>query len=153
MIVDCSLLTGLNSKQIVLQGQHWHSKDSCFCCSLCRKALLGQPITIHHGLLFCSEACSLEKESALSSSGSDSSDSAFISAPSPDSTPISRARNSSPDCSSETARTQRDGCEERGGALGKAFACHPLKVWVEPLLFDPAQMKIFLSLNVLCSLI
>ncbi|XP_039195977.1 prickle-like protein 4 isoform X2 [Crotalus tigris] len=113
----CGEIVGLNSKQIVLQGQHWHSKDSCFCCSLCHKALLGQPITIHHGLLFCSEACSLEKESALSSSGSDSSDSAFISAPSPDSTPISRARNSSPDCSSETARTQRDGCGERGGAL------------------------------------
>ncbi|XP_070601476.1 prickle-like protein 4 isoform X2 [Erythrolamprus reginae] len=109
----CGEVVGINSKQIVLQGQHWHSKDSCFCCTLCHKALLGQPITIHNGLLFCSEACSLEKESVLSSSGSDSCDSAFISAPSPDSTPISRARNSSPDVSSETARTQRDGRQER----------------------------------------
>ncbi|KAM6458100.1 prickle-like protein 4 isoform 2-T2 [Liasis olivaceus] len=109
----CGEIVGVNSKQIMLQGQHWHSKASCFCCSLCHKALLDQPITIHNGVLFCSEACSLEKESALSSSGSDSSDSAFISAPSPDSTPISKVRNSSPDCSSEIARTQRDGCEER----------------------------------------
>ncbi|XP_025027759.1 prickle planar cell polarity protein 3-A isoform X4 [Python bivittatus] len=34
-----------------------------------------------------------------------------------DSTPISRVRNSSPDCSSEIARTQRDGCEERAGTV------------------------------------
>ncbi|KAM3840517.1 prickle-like protein 4 isoform 2-T2 [Vipera latastei] len=137
----CGEIVGLNSKRIVLQGQHWHSKDSCFCCSLCRKALLGQPITIHHGLLFCSEACSLEKESALSSSGSDSSDSAFISAPSPDSTPISRARNSSPDCSSETARTQRDGCEERGGALvtERLHSCGNPSVYAE---FDSQEESI-----------
>ncbi|XP_070797619.1 prickle-like protein 4 [Pituophis catenifer annectens] len=129
----CGEIVGVNSKQIVLQGQHWHSKDSCFCCSLCRKALLGQPITIHNGLLFCSEACSLEKESALSSSGSDSSDSAFISAPSPDSTPISRARNSSPDGSSETTRTQRNGHEERAGAVvtERLHSCGNSSVYAE----------------------
>ncbi|XP_034270447.1 prickle-like protein 4 isoform X2 [Pantherophis guttatus] len=129
----CGEIVGVNSKQIVLQGQHWHSKDSCFCCSLCRKALLGQPITIHNGLLFCSEACSLEKESALSSSGSDSSDSAFISAPSPDSTPISRARNSSPDGSSETTRPQRNGREERAGAVvtERLHSCGNSSVYAE----------------------
>ncbi|XP_077190636.1 prickle-like protein 4 [Paroedura picta] len=108
----CGEIIGVDSEQASLQGQHWHAKASCFCCSLCKKALLGQPITTRHGLLFCSEACSLEKESALSSSGSDSSDSAFISAPSPDSTPTPRAKNRSPCCSFAAARTNSDDCEQ-----------------------------------------
>ncbi|XP_062997820.1 prickle-like protein 4 [Elgaria multicarinata webbii] len=108
----CGEIIGVDSEQATLQGQHWHAKASCFCCSLCQKALLGQKVTTHNGLLFCSEACSLEKETALSSTGSDSSDSAFISAPSPDSTPISRARNSNPGCSSEAARANSDASEE-----------------------------------------
>ncbi|XP_026719892.1 prickle-like protein 4 [Athene cunicularia] len=55
----------------------------------CRKPLRGQPLTSRHGRLFCSETCSLGWDS--SSTASDSSDSAFASAPSPDSTPLSRA--------------------------------------------------------------
>ncbi|KAL8178979.1 UNVERIFIED_CONTAM: hypothetical protein K2H54_058243 [Gekko kuhli] len=108
----CGEIIGVDSEQASLQGQHWHAKGSCFCCSLCKKALLGQLITTRCGLLFCSEACSLEKESALSSTGSDSSDSAFISAPSPDSTPISRAKNRSPCCSFAAPRTNSDACEQ-----------------------------------------
>lgn len=125
----CSPLTGVDSEQATLQGQHWHAKGSCFCCSLCKKALLGQLITTHHGLLFCSEACSLEKESALSSTGSDSSDSAFISAPSPDSTPISRAKNRSPCCSFAAAQTNRDACEQM--AEGKMFRNGKLELFIE----------------------
>ncbi|XP_060087409.1 prickle-like protein 4 isoform X2 [Heteronotia binoei] len=108
----CGEIIGVDSEQASLQGQHWHAKGSCFYCNLCKKALLGQLITTRHGLLFCSEACSLEKESALSSTGSDSSDSAFISAPSPDSTPISRAKNRSPCRSFAAARTNNDACEQ-----------------------------------------
>ncbi|XP_034978067.2 prickle-like protein 4 isoform X1 [Zootoca vivipara] len=108
----CGEIIGVDSEQATLQGQHWHAKSCCFCCSICKKALQGQLVTIHNGLLFCSEACSLEKESALSSTGSDSSDSAFTSVPSPDSTPISRIRYSSPGCSSAAARTNPNACEE-----------------------------------------
>ncbi|XP_053102160.1 prickle-like protein 4 isoform X2 [Hemicordylus capensis] len=112
----CGEIIGVDSEQATLQGQHWHAKAACFCCSLCQKALLGQLVTIHNGRLFCSEVCSLEKESALSSTGSDSSDSAFISAPSPDSTPTSRTRIISPSCSSTGARTNSDACEQRAEA-------------------------------------
>ncbi|KAJ7332990.1 hypothetical protein JRQ81_015170 [Phrynocephalus forsythii] len=108
----CGEIIGVDSEQATLQGQHWHAQPSCFCCSLCQKALLGQLVTIRNGLLFCSEACSLEKELALSSTGSDSSDSAFISAPSPDSTPISRTRNRSPGCSVDGARKSIDAYKE-----------------------------------------
>ncbi|XP_062834566.1 prickle-like protein 4 [Anolis carolinensis] len=109
----CGEIIGVDSEQATLQGQHWHAKTSCFCCSLCQKALKDQLAITHNGHLFCSEACSLEKESVLSFSGSDSSDSAFISAPSPDSTPLTRVRNSSPGCSAETAETS---CMEIKGA-------------------------------------
>ncbi|KAM7170041.1 prickle-like protein 4 [Macrochelys suwanniensis] len=86
----CGELIGVDSEQATHQGRHWHARASCFCCSLCQKPLLGQPVTSHHSLLYCSEACSLEK-AAASSTASDSSDSAFVSAPSPASTPVSRA--------------------------------------------------------------
>ncbi|XP_066481745.1 prickle-like protein 4 isoform X1 [Tiliqua scincoides] len=108
----CGETIGVDSEQASLQGQHWHAKATCFCCSFCQKALLGQLVTARNGLLFCSEACSLEKESVLSSTGSDSSDSAFISAPSPDSTPTSRMRNSSTGCSSAAERTNIDSFEQ-----------------------------------------
>ncbi|XP_044871495.1 prickle-like protein 4 isoform X2 [Mauremys mutica] len=88
----CGELIGVDSEQATHQGRHWHARASCFCCSLCQKPLLGQPVTSHHSLLYCCEACSLEK-AAASSTASDSSDSAFVSAPSPDSTPISRANS------------------------------------------------------------
>ncbi|XP_061488261.1 prickle-like protein 4 [Rhineura floridana] len=104
----CGEIIGVDSEQTTLQGQHWHAKGTCFCCSLCQKALQGQLVTTCKGLLFCSEACSLEKESVLSSTGSDSSDSAFISVPSPNSTPISRTRNSSPGYFSPAARPDAD---------------------------------------------
>uniref|UniRef100_A0ABM5G746 Prickle-like protein 4 n=1 Tax=Pogona vitticeps TaxID=103695 RepID=A0ABM5G746_9SAUR len=120
----CGEIIGVDSKQATLQGQHWHAKPSCFCCSLCQKALLGQLVTIRNGLLFCSEACSLEKELALSSAGSDSSDSAFISAPSPDSTPISRTRKRSPGCSADGARNNSDAYKEMVDA--DAGSLHPL---------------------------
>ncbi|XP_074833783.1 prickle-like protein 4 isoform X2 [Carettochelys insculpta] len=107
----CGELIGVDSEQATHQGRHWHARASCFCCSLCRKALLGQPVTSHHGLLFCSEACHLEK-AAVSSTASDSSDSAFVSAPSPDSTPVSRA-------SSEGSRnTPRPGGSPPAPAMG-----------------------------------
>ncbi|KAH0618830.1 hypothetical protein JD844_018326 [Phrynosoma platyrhinos] len=112
----CGEIIGVDSEQATFQGQHWHAKTTCFCCSLCQKALVDQPVITQNGLLFCSEACSLEKESALSFSGSDSSDSAFISAPSPDSTPLSRARNSNTGCSSEVAGTSYETCKEIAGA-------------------------------------
>lgn len=81
--------SGVDSEEATHQGLHWHARAPCFCCSLCRKPLRGQPLTARHGRLFCSESCSLGLDAA--SSASDSSDSAFVSAPSPDSTPLSRA--------------------------------------------------------------
>ncbi|KAI6072781.1 Prickle-like protein 4 [Aix galericulata] len=81
--------SGVDSEEATHQGLHWHARAPCFCCSLCRKLLRGQPLTARHGRLFCSESCSLGLDAA--SSASDSSDSAFVSAPSPDSTPLSRA--------------------------------------------------------------
>ncbi|XP_035417430.1 prickle-like protein 4 [Cygnus atratus] len=85
----CGDPIGVDSEEATHQGLHWHARAPCFCCSLCRKPLRGQPLTARHGRLFCSESCSLGRDAA--SSASDSSDSAFVSAPSPDSTPVSRA--------------------------------------------------------------
>lgn len=85
----CGDPIGVDSEEATHQGLHWHARAPCFCCSLCRKPLRGQPLTARHGRLFCSESCSLGLDAA--SSASDSSDSAFVSAPSPDSTPLSRA--------------------------------------------------------------
>lgn len=81
--------SGADSEEATHQGLHWHARAACFCCSLCRKPLRGQPLTSCHGQLFCSETCSLGWDA--SSTTSDSSDSAFASAPSPESTPLSRA--------------------------------------------------------------
>lgn len=81
--------SGADSEEATHQGLHWHARAACFCCSRCRKPLRGQPLTARRGRLFCSETCSLRQDGA--SSASDSSDSAFASAPSPDSTPLSRA--------------------------------------------------------------
>lgn len=86
----CGELIGVDCEQATHQGRHWHARASCFCCSLCRMPLLGQQVMSYHSLLYCSEACRLEK-AAAASTASDSSDSAFVSAPSPDSTPVSRA--------------------------------------------------------------
>ncbi|XP_064327899.1 prickle-like protein 4 isoform X1 [Phalacrocorax carbo] len=85
----CGDPIGADSEEATHQGLYWHARAACFCCSLCRKPLHGQPLTSRHGQLFCSENCSLGLDA--SSTASDSSDSAFASAPSPDSTPLSRA--------------------------------------------------------------
>ncbi|XP_009463970.1 PREDICTED: prickle-like protein 4 [Nipponia nippon] len=85
----CGDPIGADSEEATHQGLHWHARAACFCCSLCRKPLHGQPLTSRRGRLFCSETCSLGRDT--SSTASDSSDSAFASAPSPDSTPLSRA--------------------------------------------------------------
>ncbi|NXG53695.1 PRIC2 protein, partial [Psilopogon haemacephalus] len=77
---------GAESEEVTHQGLHWHARASCFCCSLCRKPLRGQPLSSRRGRLFCSETCSLGRDASSSTtSSSDSSDSAFASAPSPDS--------------------------------------------------------------------
>uniref|UniRef100_A0A8C8RMY8 Prickle-like protein 4 n=1 Tax=Pelusios castaneus TaxID=367368 RepID=A0A8C8RMY8_9SAUR len=117
----CGELIGVNSEQATHQGRHWHARASCFCCSFCQKPLLGQPVTSRHSLLYCSETCSLEKAVA-SSTASDSSDSAFLSAPSPDSTPASRAssdggRNSpGPGGSPPALGMGRGSCQQRAEA-------------------------------------
>ncbi|NWR79687.1 PRIC2 protein, partial [Centropus unirufus] len=79
----CGDPIGADSEEATHQGLHWHARATCFCCSLCRKPLRGQPLLSRRGRLFCSEACSLGQDAA--STTSDSSDSAFASAPSPDS--------------------------------------------------------------------
>ncbi|KFP05226.1 Prickle-like 1, partial [Calypte anna] len=81
----CGDPIGADSEEATHQGLHWHARASCFCCSLCRKPLGGQPLTSRRGRLFCSEICSLGRDAASSSSSSSSADSAFASAPSPDS--------------------------------------------------------------------
>ncbi|NWS13880.1 PRIC2 protein, partial [Pachyramphus minor] len=81
----CGDPIGADSEGVTHQGLHWHARAACFCCSLCRKPLRGQPLTCRRGRLFCSDTCSLRQGSSSPSSASDSSDSAFASAPSPDS--------------------------------------------------------------------
>ncbi|XP_038018653.1 prickle-like protein 4 [Motacilla alba alba] len=85
----CGDPIGADSEEVTHQGLHWHARASCFCCSLCRAPLRGQPLTCRRGRLFCSDTCSRGQDA--SSTASDSSDSAFASAPSPDSTPLSRS--------------------------------------------------------------
>ncbi|XP_034623229.1 prickle-like protein 4 isoform X1 [Trachemys scripta elegans] len=82
---------------------------------LCQKPLLGQPVTAHRSLLYCSEACSLEK-AAASSTASDSSDSAFVSAPSPDSTPVSRASSEGGRNAPPAPTMGGDSCQQRAEA-------------------------------------
>lgn len=54
-------------------GQHWHATESCFCCTRCKKSLLGRPFLPKQGQIFCSRACSVSEEGHAS----DSTDSAF----------------------------------------------------------------------------
>ncbi|XP_039941856.1 prickle-like protein 4 isoform X2 [Hirundo rustica] len=98
----CGDPIGVDGEEVTHQGLHWHGRASCFCCSLCRKPLRGQPLTCRRGRLFCSDTCSRGQDAA--STASDSSDSAFASAPSPDSTPLPRAGRSS----------AAGGCRQRG---------------------------------------
>ncbi|XP_068015879.1 prickle-like protein 4 [Melanerpes formicivorus] len=112
----CGDLIGADSEEATHQGLHWHARASCFCCSLCRKPLRGQPLTSRRGRLFCSETCSLGRDvsSAASSTTSDSSDSAFASAPSPDSTPLSRAGPTGRTAAGTGSASAAGGCRQRG---------------------------------------
>ncbi|XP_068852100.1 prickle-like protein 4 [Aphelocoma coerulescens] len=102
----CGDPIGADSEEVTHQGLHWHARAACFCCSLCRKPLRGQPLACRRGRLFCSDGCSRGQD-ASSTASSDSSDSAFASAPSPDSTPLSRA--------GPAGRTSAaGGCRQRG---------------------------------------
>ncbi|NWI04332.1 PRIC2 protein, partial [Tichodroma muraria] len=80
----CGDPIGADSEEVSHQGLHWHARAACFCCSLCRTPLRGQPLTCRRGRLFCSDTCARGQD-ASSTASSDSSDSAFASAPSPDS--------------------------------------------------------------------
>ncbi|NXS03809.1 PRIC2 protein, partial [Oxylabes madagascariensis] len=103
---------GADGEEVTHQGLHWHARAACFCCSLCRKPLRGQPLTCRRGRLFCSDACSRGLRDASSSAASDSSDSAFASAPSPESTPLPRAGSAA------------GGCRQRGEGA-EAFSDQP----------------------------
>uniref|UniRef100_H2YZ87 Uncharacterized protein n=1 Tax=Ciona savignyi TaxID=51511 RepID=H2YZ87_CIOSA len=69
----CGDLIGLDAGQMQYEGQHWHATDSCFCCSRCRKSLLGRPFLPKHGRIFCSKSCSLGEDPAHSESEHSSS--------------------------------------------------------------------------------
>ncbi|NXY78173.1 PRIC2 protein, partial [Glareola pratincola] len=103
--------SGADSEEATHQGLHWHARAACFCCSLCRKPLRGQPLTSRRGRLFCSETCSLGRDA--SSTASDSSDSAFASAPSPDSTPLARAGPASRTALGTGSSSVAGGCRQR----------------------------------------
>nr|XP_030147858.3 prickle-like protein 4 [Taeniopygia guttata] len=111
----CGDPIGADSEEVAHQGLHWHARASCFCCSRCQAPLRGQPLTCRRGRLFCSGTCGRGLDA--SSSASDSSDSAFASAPSPDSTPLSPGRSSA-----------AGGCRQRGEgaeALSDQAPLHP----------------------------
>ncbi|NXX62592.1 PRIC1 protein, partial [Scopus umbretta] len=107
----CGDPIGADSEEATHQGLHWHARAACFCCSLCRKPLHGQPLTSRRGRLFCSETCSLGRDA--SSTASDSSDSAFASAPSPDSTPLSRAGSTGRTAPGTGSTSAAGGCRQR----------------------------------------
>ena len=122
--LTCDPLVGVDSEEATHQGLHWHACAACFCCSLCRKPLRGQPLTARCGRLFCSESCSLGRDvSSAASTTSDSSDSAFVSAPSPDSTPISRASHATRAGSTAAA----GGCRQRVEGAGRGPECSTCK--------------------------
>ncbi|XP_067387543.1 prickle-like protein 4 [Emydura macquarii macquarii] len=119
------------------EGRRWHMEH--FCCLECDLSLGGQrcrqraghsprPALARPGLLLLLQplpetaaraaACSAEK-AAASSTASDSSDSAFLSAPSPDSTPVSRASSDGGRGSSPPAMGG-DSCQRRAEADDQA---------------------------------
>ncbi|XP_078402434.1 prickle-like protein 1 [Cetorhinus maximus] len=69
----CREIISIDYGQITFSGQHWHATNSCFSCTQCKKPLLGCTFTSWHGQVFCSITCSQVEEPG----GSDSSDSAF----------------------------------------------------------------------------
>ncbi|NXG31721.1 PRIC2 protein, partial [Dromaius novaehollandiae] len=75
----CGEPIGADSEEATHQGLRWHARAACFCCSRCRKPLRGQPLTARRSLLYCSEACSRQRDT-------DDDDTLA-----PDSPPVSRA--------------------------------------------------------------
>lgn len=76
----CGQTISLDCERVTHQGQHWHAHACCFRCHRCHRSLLGRDFLPCSGMLLCSATCRALPDS---SSGSDSSDSAFLSAPSP----------------------------------------------------------------------
>ncbi|XP_069094512.1 prickle-like protein 4 [Pleurodeles waltl] len=76
----CGHMISLDCERVTYQGQHWHAHACCFRCQRCHRSLLGREFLPYGGMLLCSATC---KALPYPSSGSDSSDSAFLSAPSP----------------------------------------------------------------------
>ncbi|NXR38740.1 PRIC2 protein, partial [Zosterops hypoxanthus] len=107
---------GADGEEVTHQGLHWHGRAACFCCSLCRKPLRGQPLTCRRGRLFCSDTCSRGQDASSSASDS-SSDSAFASAPSPEATPLARPGRS--------AAAAAGGCGEGAEAFSDPAPVHP----------------------------
>uniref|UniRef100_UPI00398F5E88 prickle-like protein 1 n=1 Tax=Pristiophorus japonicus TaxID=55135 RepID=UPI00398F5E88 len=81
---SCREIISIDYGQITFSGQHWHATSSCFSCAQCKKPLLGCTFTSRHGQVFCSITCSQVEEPV----GSDSSDSAFQSTQSQESSCI-----------------------------------------------------------------
>ncbi|XP_067913437.1 prickle-like protein 1 isoform X2 [Heterodontus francisci] len=98
---NCREIISIDYGQITFSGQHWHATNSCFSCTQCKKPLLGCTFTSRHGQVFCSVTCSQVEEPG----GSDSSDSAFQSTQSQESSYIfslgeDPMANSASNCSS-----------------------------------------------------
>ncbi|XP_048409211.1 prickle-like protein 1 [Stegostoma tigrinum] len=110
----CREIISIDYGQITFSGQHWHATNSCFSCTQCKKPLLGCSFTSRHGQVFCSIMCSQVEEPA----GSDSSDSAFQSTQSQESSCVfslgedPAANNASPSqnwlCNQTTQRLSGD---------------------------------------------
>ncbi|XP_031988633.1 prickle-like protein 4 isoform X2 [Corvus moneduloides] len=86
----CGDPIGADSEEVTHQGLHWHARPPASAAACAESRCGGQPLACRRGRLFCSDTCSRGQD-ASSTASSDSSDSAFASAPSPDSTPLSRA--------------------------------------------------------------
>lgn len=54
----CFLLKGIDQGQMTYDGQHWHATEECFCCTHCKRSLLGRPFLPKQGQIFCSRSCS-----------------------------------------------------------------------------------------------
>ncbi|XP_004606505.2 prickle planar cell polarity protein 3 [Sorex araneus] len=77
----CGEHIGLDQGQMAYEGQHWHASDRCFCCSRCRRALLGRPFLPRRGLIFCSRACSMGFDPPVPGTGRRSWSASTVSAP------------------------------------------------------------------------
>lgn len=57
LFVFC-VLKGIDQGQMTYDGQHWHATEECFCCTHCKRSLLGRPFLPKQGQIFCSRSCS-----------------------------------------------------------------------------------------------